>query len=290
VPDPPHLDGVTHRYVRANGIVFHVAEAGAADGDPVVLLHGWPQHWYEWRHLIGDLAPDHRVLAVDLRGFGWSEAPRRGYLKEEMTTDVLAVLDALELDRVKLVGHDWGGWIGFLACMRAPERFGAFLALGIAHPWQTPAAGWRELLRIASYQPPIITPGLGYALHRSGWIVRTALRRGVTDASAFDETTIAAFADNLAEPARARACVRLYRAFVLRELPRMLRNPYLSIRLTVPTRLLLGTEDPAIHPSMLHGWERHADRMSAAHVEGCGHFIAEERPELVAAEARALFA
>jgi pimeloyl-ACP methyl ester carboxylesterase len=290
VPEPPHVDGVRHRWIGANGICFHVAEAGDPDADPVVLLHGWPQHWYEWRHLIRDLAPDHRVIAPDLRGFGWSDAPPRGYLKEEMATDLLALLDALELERVKLVGHDWGGWIGFLSCLRAPERFECFLALGIAHPWQTPTAGWRELLRLAGYQPVIIAPGLGYALHRSGWIVRTALRRGVTDPAAFDDAAIAAFADNLAEPARARACVALYRAFALRELPRMMRNPYLSARLAVPTRLLLGTDDPAIHPSMLHGWEDHAERMSAALVEGCGHFIAEERPELVAAEARALFA
>ncbi|MFI5121970.1 MAG: alpha/beta fold hydrolase, partial [Vicinamibacteria bacterium] len=132
----PHVDGVTHRFVGANGIVFHVALAGSANDDPVLLLHGWPQHWYEWRHLIPQLADRHRVLALDLRGFGWSDAPRRGYLKEQMATDVLAVLDALGLDRVKLVGHDWGGWIGFLLCLRAPERVDRYLALGITHPWQ----------------------------------------------------------------------------------------------------------------------------------------------------------
>ncbi len=226
-----------HRFIGANGIVHHVAEAGADNGDPVLLLHGWPQHWYEWRHLIPALADRHRVLALDLRGFGWSDAPPWGYEKEQLATDVLAVLDALGIDRVKLVGHDWGGWIGFLLCLRAPERFDRFLALGIPHPWQTLGSGWRDLPRFW-YQLPIITPGLGYALHRSGLLVRAALRGGVTDGNAFDRTTIDSFADNLAEPARARACVQVYRVFVLRESLPVVRGRYMSSRLTVPTRLV----------------------------------------------------
>ena len=285
----PHVDGVTHRFIDANGHTFHLAEAGPADADPVLLLHGWPQHWYEWRHLIPELAGRHRVLALDLRGFGWSDAPPGGYLKEQMATDVLAVLDALGIERVKLVGHDWGGWIGFLACLRAPERFDRFLALGIAHPWQTVGAGWRQLPRFW-YQQPIICPGLGYALHRSRLLVRAALRTGGGDRSTFDEATVASFADNLAQPARARACVLLYRNFALRELLPLIRGRYMSTRLQVPTRLLLGTGDPAISSALITGWEPHADEMSAELVPGCGHFIADERPDLVADEARALFA
>ena len=102
----PEVEGVTHRWITANGLRFHVAESNPDGSDPVLLLHGWPQHWYEWRHLIPALAANHRVVALDLRGFGWSDAPRDRYLKEDLAGDVLAVMDALGLDRVKLVGHD----------------------------------------------------------------------------------------------------------------------------------------------------------------------------------------
>ena len=285
----PQAEGVRHRYIGANGIVQHVAEAGPPDGDPVILIHGWPQHWYEWRNVIPALAGDHRVLAVDLRGFGWSDAPEFGYEKEELASDILAVLDALELDRVKLVGHDWGGWVGFLLCLRAPERFDRFLALGITHPWQTIGGGWRDLPRFW-YQQVIMAPVLGYRLHRTGRFVRAALSSGVSNGSAFDEDTLASFADNLAEPDRARACVRLYRAFNFRELRPLLRGRYMSQRLTVPTRLLVGTGDAVLSPRLITGWESHADDMSAEFIRDTGHFIADERPDLVAAEARALFA
>ena len=76
-PPLPDIPGVVHSHHRANGVRLHVAEAGA--GAPVLLLHGWPQHWYEWRHLIPALAPERRVICPDLRGFGWSDAPPSGY-------------------------------------------------------------------------------------------------------------------------------------------------------------------------------------------------------------------
>jgi pimeloyl-ACP methyl ester carboxylesterase len=288
VSDLPHVDGVTHRWVEARGIRFHVAEAGSG-GDPVLLLHGWPQHWYEWRHLMPALADRHRVIALDLRGSGWSDAPRDGYLKEDMATDVLAVLDALEVDRVKLVGHDWGGWIGFILCLRAPERFDRYLALNILHPWQNLWAFLPHVWRLW-YQWVVISPGLGYLGHSSGWFTRLFLRLGVVDRSVWDEETLAVFTRNLAEPARARACVKLYRVFNFREFLPVALGRYDRERLTVPTRVLFGAKDPTMSTRSLRGFEPHADDMEVDFVPGCGHFIADERPELVAERARSFFA
>lgn len=81
---PPEI---THRTVQANGLRFHVAEAGA-DGPAVLLLHGFPQHWYAWRYVMADLSADHRVYALDLRGAGQSDAPPRGYETGTLATDV----------------------------------------------------------------------------------------------------------------------------------------------------------------------------------------------------------
>jgi pimeloyl-ACP methyl ester carboxylesterase len=285
---PPEVAGITHRTVRARGIDFHIAEAGSGD-DVVLCLHGWPQHWYEWRHLLPALADRHRVIALDQRGFGWSEATAGGYEKEELASDVLAVMDELGLERVKLVGHDWGGWIGFLLCLREPRRFGRYLALNILPPWTTMRAMAPHLWRFW-YQWMVLSPGLGYRLHRSGKFVPKVLVGATTDRSCWDQATLRSFGDNLAEPARAMACVRMYRTFNLREVGPIARGRYAGARLEVPTKMLFGTDDAALPSRLLAGYEHHADDMTVELVEGCGHFIADERPELVAERAREFFA
>jgi pimeloyl-ACP methyl ester carboxylesterase len=274
--------------VRARGVEFHYAEAGAGD-DVVLCLHGWPQHWYEWRHLLPALADRYRVIALDLRGFGWSEAPKGGYEKENLADDVLAVLDELGIERVKLVGHDWGGWIGFLLCLREPRRFERYLSLNILPPWTSIKAMAPHLWRFW-YQWVISSPGLGYRLHRSGRFVPKVLVGGSERREVWDQATIAAFSDTFTEPARARAAVQMYRVFNLREVPEMARGRYESAHLQVPTLLLFGTGDTALNHQILAGSERHADDMTIEKVDGCGHFIADELPQLVTEKAREFFA
>jgi pimeloyl-ACP methyl ester carboxylesterase len=280
----PQVEGVSHRTVRARGLDFHVAEAGEGD-DVVLCLHGWPQHWYEWRHLMPALAAaGHRVLAMDLRGFGWSDAPAAGYEKENMADDVLAVLDELGLERVKLVGHDWGGWIGFLLGIKAPHRFSRYLALNIIHPWPVVRNYVPNTWRLW-YQLLIISPGVGYALHRGGRFVPMVIEGSSIDKSVWDEATLRAFGDNLAEPDRARAAVQLYRVFNMREIQPIARGRYDGQRLSVPTLLLFGSDDFALRPEMLAGYQHHTDEMRVEEVPGCGHFIADERPGLIAERA-----
>src|SRR4051794_13148143 len=133
-----------------------------------------------------------------------------------MASDVLAVLDELGLERVKLVGHDWGGWIGFLLCLRAPQRFERFLSLNIVPPWTSVRNTVGHLWRFW-YQLVVLSPGLGYRLHRSGEFVPRVLLGGSTNRDNWGAEEIRSFADNLAEPARARAAVQLYRVFNMRE-------------------------------------------------------------------------
>ena len=286
--EPPAVAGVTHRWVEARGLRFHVAEAGQGE-DVVLCLHGWPQHWYEWRHLMPALADRHRVLALDLRGCGWTDAPRDGYEKENLADDVLAVMDALGLERVKLVGHDWGGWVGFLLCLREPRRFERFFVLNIVPPWvrlrPIVSQAWRFW-----YQQVVLAPGLGYRLHVGGEFVRRVLVGGSEVKDVWDEATLSAFADSYAEPARARAAVQMYRVFNWREALPIARGRYARAHLETPTLMVFGADDFVLRPEMLAGYQRHAPEMRVELVGGCGHFIADEMPELVADRARAFLA
>jgi pimeloyl-ACP methyl ester carboxylesterase len=275
----PALDGVTHRTVEARGMHFHVAEAGA--GLPVLLLHGWPQHWWTWRRIVPLLAPHARLVMLDLRGFGWSDAPREGYDKQNMAEDVLAVLDMLELERVRMIGHDWGAWIGFLACLSAPARVERLLALGIVPPFGRPSPRALGSLWRLAYQPVLAAPVLGERIVASERFVRRLLTSPAAHEDAFSDADRRAFATVLAEPDRARASVQLYRTFVTREAWRRGGG-----RLRVPALLMTGQRDAVVRPVMVAGRERWADDLTVEVVPGCGHFVAEERPELVAERAR----
>ena len=140
------------------------------------------------------------------------------------------------------------------------------------------------------YQWLVLSPGVGYRLHRSGRFVPKVLVGGSTRREVWDEETLRAFAENLAEPARARAAVQMYRVFNLREAPPIMRGRYGRQRLEVPTRLLFGTDDRALRPEVLAGYREHAEDMEVELAPRCGHFIADERPDLVAERAREFLA
>ena len=280
----PQVAGVTHRWVDVDGLSVHVAEAG--EGEPLVLLHGWPQHWYCWHRVVPLLADSYRLVMPDLRGHGWTSAPDSGYDKEQLATDLLGLLDALELPQVGLVGHDWGGWTGFLACLRAPERFRAFLALGIVPPFQRPSLrkalqAWR-----GAYQVPLSTPVLAEAaLRATPRVVEAAVRAG----SRRPLSDVRTYGEVLQDPKRARATVQLYRTFLLAEAPHVMSGRYVDARLTVPTRLVNGDGDLVASRALVDGWQLNADDMQVELLEGVGHFVPEEAPEAVADRARALF-
>lgn len=287
----PELDGVRHRHVDVRGVRMHVAEAGAPDGEPIVLLHGWPQHWWQWRELIAGLSDSFRVICPDQRGFGWSDAPPgSSYLKDDLADDYVALLDALGLERVRLVGHDWGGVIGFLICLRHPERVERYLALNTAHPFlRVDAASVVQSWRLW-YQFVIAAPWFGRRVVGGGeQRFMRLLGRWVGGGWQWSADDAELYLAGLREPARARASVAMYRTYQLHEVLPMLRGRYRDARLRTPTLFLHGTQDAVLHPAFLRGFERHADDMSLELVEGAGHWIAEQRPDLVLARARAFF-
>jgi pimeloyl-ACP methyl ester carboxylesterase len=292
-PDDLPVQGVAveHRYVDARGLRTHVAIAGPEDGEPVVLVHGWPQHWWIWREVIPPLVEaGYRCICPDLRGHGWTDAPPDGYEKEQFATDVLAALDELGIERFKLVGHDWGGFAGFLMALRAPERVEKFLALSIIHPWIErsggPADAVKQLLG-ASYQFVIGSPVVGRQVVQRTPFIKLILSRGAGSPIAGDASD--AYAERWRDPKRAGATSAIYRTLLLREIGPILGGRYRDQRLTVPTVLVHGKRDPVIRAERLRGFEQYADDMRVGEVEG-GHFLPDEQPAIVAEQALALFA
>jgi pimeloyl-ACP methyl ester carboxylesterase len=271
MPPPPELPGVRHEYVDAAGLRVHVATAGPADAPPVLLVHGWPQHWWCWRHVIPSLAETHRVIAPDLRGHGWSERPATGYEKDRLAGDLLALVDALELPSITWVGHDWGAYTGYLAALEAPERIERMLAMSIPHPWS--GRDPRLLAVFMGYQGPMSLPVLGRRL--ADPMLRRLLQAGRGGDRLSREEV-----DVFAQEIPASTTVAMYRSFLTRDLPAALRGKFRSRRLEVPTLSLVGARD-LVTVGARPGPVPSQPQLTVEIVPGVGHWLPEQRPELV---------
>jgi pimeloyl-ACP methyl ester carboxylesterase len=282
----PDVPGVEHRFVDARGLRVHLAEAGPPDAPPLLLLHGWPQHWYMWHEVIAGLRDDFRLLVPDLRGFGDTEAPGHGYDGPTFAADQIALLDALEIESVKLMGHDWGGWTAFLLGLEHPDRIERMLVCNSPPPW-VPASlgllaeGWRSWYAIAN-----ALPGAGPRL-ASGTIPRRILTHG-HGRDPFDEAELEIYVAQFRDPSRAEAASQLYR-YYLRVFRDGLRGAFAGRRLSVPTLLVFGADDLYVSRKLVERARPNADDYAVEMVPAAGHFLVNEEPDLVVARALAFF-
>jgi pimeloyl-ACP methyl ester carboxylesterase len=246
----------------------------AGDGPPVLLLHGWPQHWYLWRDVIPLVAPHARVIAPDLRGFGWSEVPKSGYEKKQLADDVIALLDELGVEDVTVAGHDWGGYVGFLLAMDHPTRVRSLLAANVLPPW--PPSDRRRMLDAWRflYQPVLGTPRVGR--HAAVAFARRGLRE-----AGLPPETVDAFVSRL-RGERGVATERLYRTFFFREMPGIVRGGYSPADLQTPTTLVFGQRDVVLTTGAAEDVARQSERIELELVADATHFVVDEKPELIA--------
>jgi pimeloyl-ACP methyl ester carboxylesterase len=265
------------------GVTIHVADAGPPNGAPVMLVHGFPQNWWEWRELVGPLAADgFRVLCPDLRGAGWSSAPGGRYFKNEMADDLAAVLDRLGVEAVRLVGHDWGGPVAFIMMLRHPEKVTGFFGVNTLTPFLPTDLVMARTLWRYWYQVPIALPVIGPRLiaapkARFGRLVVSWAGAGFMPTD--DDFDL--YLSRMRAPGHAVAGSRWYRTFLAGEAMRWLRGEFADARVDVPVRWLHGTADPVITPTLLRGCARRISDFRVETVDGVGHWIVEQRPDLV---------
>ncbi|QEH35960.1 Soluble epoxide hydrolase [Aquisphaera giovannonii] len=266
----------------ANGIRIHAAEAGPPAGPAVILLHGFPEFWYGWRHQIGPLAAaGFRVIAPDQRGYNTSDKPGRvaDYALDVLAADVVGLIEAAGLERASLVGHDWGGLVAWWVAARHPERVERLAILNAPHP-----AAYRRVLRSSPkqwlkswYVAFFQVPKLPEALSRlRGWRAMADGMRASSRPGTFSEADFDRYREAWSRPGAITAMINWYRALV-REGPPTPEDA----RIRVPTRILWGANDRFIERRAAADSLALCDRGELEMVEGATHWLQHEEPELV---------
>ena len=281
-PPPPRPDigiPVEHRFVEANGVRFHVPCAGR--GPLVLLLHGFPQFWYCWRHQLPFLAERFTVAAPDLRGYNETEKPRGGYDVPTLTQDVVALIRALGHERAFVVGHDWGGGLAWSTAMHHPEVVERLVVLNCPHPVLMAQRVWR---------PPQIFRSAYIFLFQFPWLPELLIRarnyrslevgmRGWTfRKGAFSDADLALYRAALDQP-RALTCALNYYRALRGYPPRRLKQEARVIER--PTRVIWAANDYALGNELLVGLDRWVPGVEVEMIHHCSHWVQEEQPEHV---------
>jgi epoxide hydrolase 4 len=248
----------------------------------VVLLHGFPEFWYGWRHQIGPLAAaGFRVIAPDQRGYNLSDKPPRveDYTTDTLARDVVAVLDALGIAKAAVVGHDWGGGVAWWLALRHPDRVSRLVVINCPHPLAMQAALEGSFAQFARswYIFAAQIPGLPERV--AEWTNYGILTRGLRRSSrpgTFTETDFARYRRAWSRPGAIRGMVNWYRAAAqIRPAPP--RDP----RVRVPTLLLWGCRDRFLRRDLASNSAAMCDDVRLELFPGATHWLPHEEPARV---------
>lgn len=277
----PIQEAWQHREACVRGVRLHYVEAGS--GPLVLLLHGFPEFWYSWRHQIPALAAaGFHVIAPDLRGYNLSDKPPgiSAYRIDLLLGDVLGLITAADAERATIVGHDWGGVLAWQLAMRHPQVVEKLIILNSPHP----AAYWRELRSwkqrlkswyILFFQLPV-APELMLGAGDFAWIDRM-LRRQPMNPHAFTPEDVRRYKQAMARPGALTASLNYYRA-----LPQSLRQKTRDdVPIHAPVLLLWGERDPFLSVHLTEGLGDWVPNLSVVRFPDVSHWIQNEAPERV---------
>jgi pimeloyl-ACP methyl ester carboxylesterase len=275
--------GAAHGYADLGDVLIHYVTAGS--GPPLVLLHGWPQTWYEWRHIVPELAPHYTLDMPDLRGLGDSSRPAGGYDKKTVADDIWRLVhDRLGHRRFYLVGHDWGGPTAYALAAAHPDAVRRLAILDVVIPgdggdFSQSGRRWHHAFHMTPDLPEALVQGRERLY--IGWFYRTFGYRP----DAIGEGDIDEYARTYAQPGAMRAGFAFYRA-----LPQdAADNAAIVARFKLPMPVLGigGANARGRGAEVGESLRRVATDVRAEIFAECGHWIPEEQPARLASTLRA---
>ena len=245
------------RYIRVNDVMLHVVLAGPEDGEPIFLLHGFPEFWYGWRQQIDYLAEKgYRVVVPDQRGYNLSDKPKhvKDYHITTLATDIDQLAEELGYEQINLVGHDWGAAVAWWMATIFPQRLKKLIILNVPYPtilsdqWKN--GNWEQIFKswyILFFQMPFVPEAVAGLMDYEGPanILRNTSRKG-----SFSEEDIARYKRAWAQPGALTGMVNWYRAMIRGSVGQgsgsSSREAHPGKRISVPTLILWGEKDVAL--------------------------------------------
>ncbi|HYB11185.1 MAG TPA: alpha/beta hydrolase [Alphaproteobacteria bacterium] len=279
-----------HATVRANGASFHVAQIG--QGAPLLLLHGWPEFWLTWEPVMQRLADRYRLIAPDLRGFGDSDKPNGPFGPDGHAQDMLALLTALGIDRVGVIGHDIGGAAMQPLARKAPERVVGLVFFDFVYPGIGPRMGtpdrlieiWYQSFHQMEMAPTIV----GASRETCRAYIAHFLRHWAFRKNAFDDV-VAEFADNFLKPGNLAGGFAHYYASHAGRIAMMKGQAPALPPITPPTCVRWPEHDPLFPSAWTDRLGETFAKLDLAMFPGVGHFPHREDPDRAAKEIATFF-
>ncbi|MBA2525811.1 MAG: alpha/beta hydrolase [Pyrinomonadaceae bacterium] len=286
---------IRHGYANVNGIRLHYAESGRGD-DLVILLHGFPEFWYSWRHQLTVLGTRFHVVAPDMRGYNLSEKPPRveDYSTDVVANDVIGLIGHFGAAKAAIVGHDWGAGVAWAVAQKYPERVSKLAVLQVP-----PAAAWRanislrQLLRswyMFFFQLPRIPE---WAIKRNGFRgLERVFKEKIVRTGSFTDADVETYKEALRQPGALTSAINYYRANVFRIMrgsktaattgPLGEKETRKDRRIRVPTLFIFGEQDFAILPRTVRGVAAYIDASyKELRIPDSGHWVQNEAVEEV---------
>jgi pimeloyl-ACP methyl ester carboxylesterase len=269
-----------HCYIKTNGIKLHYVTDGS--GELMLMLHGFPEFWYSWRHQIEEFAEDYKVVALDLRGYNDSDKPTElsAYEMAELVKDVKGLIVELGYGRCILVAHDWGGAIAWQFAYTYPEMVSKLIVMNSPHPAKF-SEGLRALPQLLKswyiffFQIPWL-PEQFLACNDYNAIA-SAFTSWAVDKTAFTTEDIEAFKDAAAKRGALTAMVNYYRNIFQAGVMKSQKWDEIDL----PTLMIWGENDAALGMELTYGTEAYVKDLTLKYIPNCSHWVQQEQPQLV---------
>lgn len=270
------------KMIETNGIKLHIVQKGDSESPLVLLLHGFPEFWYGWRQQIDFLAGmGFRVVVPDQRGYNLSDKPKGidAYRIDNLTLDIIGLIDALNYKKATIIGHDWGGMIAWQLAIKYPERLEKLIILNIPHPkvmkktlltsWRQKRKSWYIFFFQVPWLPELISSRINFALLRK--VLIKSSRRGT-----FSETDLKQYQEAWSKKNALRSMINWYRAAF-----RTMFEKSVKSYIDIPTLLIWGMKDFALISDMAQPSIDLCRKGRLVFIEEASHWVQHEEPDRV---------